>query len=510
MLAPPPRLEIRSVTKTFGSVPVLEHVELSVLPGEVHGLAGQNGSGKSTLIKILTGVYAPDPGARYHVDGRPMHLPARWPEVRAAGVAVVHQDLGLLDQLTVAENVCVGGFPTSWGRIDRAARDRLTAKTLARLGVEIDPGSIVETLTAPQRAEVAIARAFRDHAAGGGLIILDEATRALSGDDLVRVHEMLRRIAAEGSAALLISHNLAELLAVTDRITVLRDGKISAAGLSTVQLSEHDIARHMLGSTLEARETRRPPRRPAPPVVTVSGVIAKRVAGVDLVIGDREVLGITGLPGSGYEELPYLLTGARPAASGQIITKRGRVTLQHAGVIGCLRAGVMLVPERRDRDGLAYDLNLWENISLPRLRALGRSWFVGRGWQRDAAERAIATLAIRPQTTTTVVRELSGGNQQKVLLAKWLTTGPCLLVLHEPTQGVDVGARRDILRVLRRAADDGMAVLIVSSEPDDLLEACDRVLIYRTDRGLVEADCSSPDALIAQIYAAEESSGRPA
>src|SRR5882762_6683790 len=275
MSADPARLEVRALNKTFGSVQVLTDVELTVAAGEVHGLAGQNGSGKSTLIKILTGLYAQDPGADYHVDGRAMRLPVRWPEVHAAGISVVHQDLGLLDQLTVAENICIGGFPTSrvLGRIDRNRRDRLATRTLERLGVELDPATLVASLNAPERAEIAIARAMRDHAPGGGLIILDESTRALSGDDLTRIHTMLRRITADGSAALLISHNLAELTAVTDRLTILRDGRLAGAGLRTADLSEEEIARRMLGSSLGKTMARQAtPTTVKPPTVTVTGL----------------------------------------------------------------------------------------------------------------------------------------------------------------------------------------------------------------------------------------------
>ncbi|MCX4903841.1 sugar ABC transporter ATP-binding protein [Streptomyces sp. NBC_00878] len=506
------RLEIHSLSKTFRTVRVLDDVNLSVRPGEVHGLAGQNGSGKSTLIKILTGVYSPDPGAQYHVDGRPVRLPVRWREVRAAGVGVVHQDLGLLDQLTVAENVCVGGFPTRLGRIDRIERDRLTARTLARLGIELEPATVVGTLSAPERAEIAIARAMRDHAAGAGLIILDESTRALSGDDLTRIHQMLRRIASQGSAALLISHSLSELVAVCDRLTILRDGKVTGDGLNTSHLSEHGIARRMLGSAPVAGPSRPPAREPAGrPTVHVRGVRGKRVEGVDFDVHDGEILGITGLPGNGYEELPYLLAGAQRAIAGKVVTPQGLADLRHANVIGCLRAGIVLVPERRDRDGLAFDLNLRDNISLPLLKARGRPWFVARTWQRQAAEKAIDTLGIRPNAPTMTIKHLSGGNQQKVLLAKWLATAPAALVLHEPTQAVDVGARQDILRALRRAAESGMAVVLVSSEPEILVEACDRVLIYRSGGGTVVADCSSADVLIEQIYAAAEKSiGEPA
>ncbi len=506
--AGPARLSVRALTKTFGSARVLTDVELTVRPGEVHGLAGQNGSGKSTLIKIVTGLYTPDPGAGFEVDGQPVRLPVRWPEVHAAGISVVHQDLGLLDQLTVAENICIGGYPTTrLGRIDRGRRDQLAARTLDRLGVPLAPGRLVGTLTAAQRAEVAIARALRDHTPGSGLIILDESTRALSGDDLEHIHQVLRRIAADGSAALMVSHSLPELIAVADRITVLRDGRVVGAPLPTAGLSEADLARRMLGSTVEAVAPRED--RAAAPVtpaaaVTVTGLTGPRLTEVGFSLAPGEILGVTGLPGSGYEQIPYLVTGAQPATGGQLVTRDGTVALTRGSVAACLRAGVVLVPERRDRDGLAFELNVRDNISLPKLTRRGRPWFVARRWQQDDAATAARTLGIRPASPSILVKQLSGGNQQKVLLAKWLNAGPALLVLHEPTQAVDIGARTDILHALQRAADTGVAVLLVSSEPEDLVATCDRILVYGHQVGLRPASAASPEQLIEEIYATNE------
>jgi ribose transport system ATP-binding protein len=533
--AGPARLSVRALAKTFGSARVLTDVQLTVRPGEVHGLAGQNGSGKSTLIKIVTGLYTPDPGAEFEVDGQPVRLPVRWPEVHAAGVSVVHQDLGLLDQLTVAENICIGGYPTTrLGRISRARRDELAARTLDRLGVPLAPGRLVGTLTAAERAEVAIARAMRDHTPGSGLIILDESTRALSGADLDHVHQLLRRIAADGSAALMVSHSLPELIAVADRITVLRDGRVAGAGLPAAGLSEQELARRMLGSTVEAVAPRenRPfapatpgtPATPAPATtsatsaasvtsgtkpspsaaVTVTGLTGPRLTEVSFTVGPGEILGLTGLPGSGYEQLPYLITGAQPATGGQLVTPAGKVALARGSVAACLRAGVVLVPERRDRDGLAFELNVRDNISLPKLTRRGRPWFVARRWQQDDADTAVKTLGIRPASPSILVKQLSGGNQQKVLLAKWLNAGPVLLALHEPTQAVDVGARTDILHALQRAANTGVSVLLVSSEPEDLVATCDRILVYGHQVGLRPAVAASPEQLIEEIYATNE------
>jgi ribose transport system ATP-binding protein len=510
----PARLTVRGLSKTFGSAQVLTDVELTVLPGEVHGLAGQNGSGKSTLIKIITGLYTPDPGAACAVDGQPIRLPVRWPEVHAAGISVVHQDLGLLDQLTVAENICIGGFPTRLGRINRGRRDELAARTLDRLGVSLSPARLVGTLTAAQRAEVAIARAMRDHTPGSGLIILDESTRALSGADLEHIHQLLRRIAADGSSALMVSHSLSELMSVTDRTTVLRDGRVAGGGLPTSGLSEQELARRMLGSSVEAVTPRAAAESadaaaagsagPADPAVTVTGLTGAHLSDVSFTVAKGEILGITGLPGSGYEDIPYLMTGAQRAVGGELRTSAAKVSLARGSVAACLRAGVVLVPERRDRDGLAFELNVRDNISLPELGKRGRPWFVARRWQQEDAEAAAATLGIRPRAPHVLVKQLSGGNQQKVLLAKWMNTGPALLVLHEPTQAVDIGARTDILHALQRAATTGTSILLVSSEPEDLVATCDRILVYGREVGLRQADAATPEQLIEEIYATNE------
>ena len=379
-----PRLDVQGLSKTFGTTTVLDKAELIVMPGEIHGLAGQNGSGKSTVVKLLTGVHAPDAGAEYRVDGNSVRLPVRWPEAHAAGVSVVHQDLGLLDSLSVAENICIGGFPTRFRRIDRKRRDELAARTLARLGIELDLAAPVETLTAAQRAEVAIARAMRDLRDGSGLIILDESTRALTGDDLARVHAMLRRLAATGSSAVMISHNLGELMSVTDRVTILRDGKVVGAGLVTSELDEQEIARRMLGGSVDIVRPRELPRVDADAAMTVSGLGGPGLEKITFTVKRGEVLGITGMPGSGYEQLPYLLSGAKPASSGVLRTSTGAMELHKSSVARCIRLGVVLVPERRDRDGLALELTVRDNIMLPALRRQGRPWFVARRWQAQA------------------------------------------------------------------------------------------------------------------------------
>jgi ribose transport system ATP-binding protein len=492
------------MSKTFGPTQVLFDAHLTVQPGEVHGLVGQNGSGKSTLIKLLTGYHKPDPGARISVDGRSLRTPVRWPEAHAAGVAVVHQELGLLDHLTVAENICVGNFPIRryTHRIDVRSRDRIVRDVLERLEVAIDPRTECRMLNAAQRAEVAIARALRDQAPGQGLIILDESTRALSGRALEGFHELLRRVASVGGAILMISHNLAEVLAIANRVTVLRDGRVAGSALPTRDLSEADIATRMLGRTAADASIHR--RRPDAGAQR-SRVAIKAVSGAELRelsfdVDHGEVLGITGLPGSGFESLPYLLAGGVPAYAGRLRVGGRDLDLRKGDVRASLRAGVVLVPERRDRDGLAFELSTGENVALPSLRRRSRAWLAKRGWQKDLYQQAVAELAIRPPGPARLVRELSGGNQQKVLLAKWLATSPSLLILHEPTQGVDVAARQDLLRAIRRIADRGVPVILVTAEVADLAEVCDRVLVHTPESPTRELTDFDADAIILAVY----------
>ena len=506
------RLSIRRLSKTFGSARVLTDVELVVTPGEVHGLAGQNGSGKSTLIKILTGVYKPDAGAEFTLDGQPMRLPVRWRDVHGAGVSVVHQDLGLLDDLNVADNICVGGFPSTRvsRRIERRAQTEIALRALRRVGAEIDPQRRIGTLNAAERAEVALARALRDHAPGTGVVIVDESTRALAGNELTRVHHVLRSLAGEGTSVILISHSLPELLAVTDRVSILRDGVVSGVGLSTGRLSEQEIARRMLGSDASDDLTSSPSTTPrtlasnqsthGAHAAVVTGLTGGRVRDISFTVEAGEVVGITGLAGSGYEEIPYLMTAATRAEAGRLTCEAGPLELHRTSIAQCLRAGVVLVPEQRGQHGVALELSVRDNIALPNLKRNARRLFLGHAWQARDAAAAVRTFGIRPSNPDRLVKTLSGGNQQKVLMAKWFGAAPAVLVLHEPTQAVDIGARKDILRAIRDAADRGVGVLLVSGEPTDLCAVCDRILMFDNAEGLSHVDATTPDELLEKVY----------
>lgn len=496
-----PRLVARDVSKTFGSTTVLSQAELVVQPGEIHALIGQNGSGKSTLVKILTGYHTADPGASLAVDGQAISLPVQWRDVSAAGVSVVHQDLGLLDHLTVAENIGIGGYIHSkvTRKIDWAAQDEVARRVLGRLDVDIDPRTTVGSLTAMRRAEVAIARALRDQEPGSGLVILDEATRSLPRQELVRFHELLRRVVVDGTSILMVSHNLEEVLTLADRVTVLRDGRVAASALQTAGVTEADLARHMLGQTVNAvvRSPRTRSEEIAAGAVLRFDEDSKEIR---LDVHRGEIVGITGLPGTGWERLPQVLGGAVQAAQGSLTTSRGVVDLTRSTVADCIAAGVALVPEKRIAEGLAVELTIRDNIAFPSLRRRGSAWHVGRQWQDTLAEESIDRLDIVTRSARTLVKELSGGNQQKVLLAKWLSVQPELLVLHEPTQAVDVGARADILRLILDTAGTGVGIVLTSVEPADLADVCDRVIVFGHGGTVTEIVTHDPDEILHAIY----------
>jgi ribose transport system ATP-binding protein len=499
-----PRLELRELSKSFGANHALRDASLVLAPGEIHGLVGENGSGKSTLVKVLSGYHAPDPGGSLLIDGRAVDLPVRPAAMRTFGLSVVHQDLGLIDEFSVVENMRVGSFRV--GRLSRAIRWRnereLARASLAELGAEIEPEAPVAGLSPAERAEVAIARALQHHEPGRGLVMFDESTRALPPEPRRHFHSLLRDIVARGGSVLLVSHQLDEVLAHTDRVTVLRDGQVVAAGLRTNQLTEHELIRLMLGRELPRHAQR--PRSPAaqtPALVRLENVSGHLVTNASLTVGAGEVVGVTGLLGSGFEELPYLIAGARRAAAGSLTMAGRDLDLATASVRDLLAAGVALVPERRDVEGLAFSETVQDNITLPHVSSRGRPLLLRRSWQREEAARVVRELSVRPADPRMTVGQLSGGNQQKVLLGKWLCGQPRLLVLHEPSQGVDVGARRDLELAIGRVAQDGAGVLLAGMDMTELASVCDRVLVMRDGRLEVElAGPLSPEQIIDAVY----------
>ncbi|HTY72643.1 MAG TPA: sugar ABC transporter ATP-binding protein [Actinomycetes bacterium] len=505
------RLHVAHLSKTFGPARVLRDVHLRVAPGEIHGLVGQNGCGKSTLVKILTGIYTPDPGALVEVDGQALRLPVQPLDARAAGVSVVHQNLGLVDDRTVWENVRLGRYRAARfsRRINRREEQEAVEAVLARLGRRLDIKAPVGSLSAEDRAAVAIARALQDHRPGGGMIIFDESTRALGRTARERFFAIVESVLAGGASVLLISHQLEEVVASTDRVTVLRDGQVVESGVPTREVDETALTRMMLGRHLVTHR-RVDSHAGSEVVATVDHLAVGQVSGLDLQVRQGEIVGLTGLLGSGFEEVAHALGGARRALAGRLSVDGRVVALdrRRGSTEEFVDAGVALVPERRVEEGVALELSVAENLTLPRVRSRGSRLRIGSAWQADEAQRMITRLDIKPADPKALVGTLSGGNQQKVLLGKWLAGSPRLLVLHEPTQAVDVGARHDIIDALREAAAGGCAIVVASVDAADLAVLCDRVLVFRDGR--VSAELTGDldqDAIVHATFGLEPGTG---
>ena len=487
-------VSVRGLSKTFGPATVLSEVDFEVRSGEIHGLVGQNGSGKSTLIKLLSGVHRADDGGVVEVGGTRLSNPVRPAELRRHGLAFVHQDLGLVDECTVLENMRLGQFsirPLS-RRIDWRAERQAVERTMERLHARIDTSRLVSSLEPGERAVVAIGRALQSIVPGQGCVVFDESTRALPREILPDFYATLRRLAASGTAVIIVSHRLDEVLTLTDRVSVLQDGRMVAAGRLTRELTEGSLATLLLGRELELLEERRPAAagsaqwragRTDAPVRCGNGLRARRIVsgplrGLDFDADPGEIVGVTGATGSGHAELPYALAGASPEASGTLAVNGREFRLPVRDPAAIIAAGLVLVPEERAREGIAVVLSAQENLTLPRVGRRGRV-VLRSGWQASEFAEAVRLLDIAPARRHLPCSSFSGGNQQKLLLAKWLLNRPGVVILHEPTQAVDIGARMDILRAIRAAADEGATVVFASIEPQDLAAVCDRVVVLR-------------------------------
>ncbi len=484
------RLEVASVFKTFGSARVLRDIGLRIAPGELHGLVGQNGCGKSTLVKILTGIYTPDPGGAITVDGRSLALPVRPLEARAAGLSVVHQNLGLVDDRTVWENVRLGRFKASGRftrRIDGKAERAAVESVFARLGASVDVNEKVAELSAEDRAAVAIARAMQDYEPGGGLIIFDESTRAMGKAARGRFFDLVRSVIDGGASVLMISHQLEEVVEVTDRVTVMRDGQVVEMGIATKDTDEAALTRLMLGRHLVTHSRVGSRARPET-AAQVRNLVVRSVKGLDLDLKKGEIVGLTGLVGSGAVAVAEAIGGAREARAGTL-TIDGTAAQPEAQAR--LDRGVHPGGRRVRRRAPAG--------AGPRGRAVGdaepdaapgpqprqptadRAGVAGRGdghHDQEAGHQAAGPAqarrhAVRRQPAEGAARQVAGRAAD-------------LLVLHEPTQAVDVGARHDIIEAIRAAAADGCGVLISSVDAADLSVLCDRVLVFREGKVAAE------------------------
>jgi galactofuranose transport system ATP-binding protein len=479
-----PLVEMSGISVTFGPVRALAGVDLRLRPGEVHALLGENGAGKSTLIKALTGVYPLDAG-EIRVDGRLVSFsgPA---EAQAAGISTVYQEVNLCTNLTVGENVLLGREPRRAGRIDWRGVRRRAAEVLARLHLDIDPSSSLGSHSVAVQQLVAIARAVEVDAR---VLVLDEPTSSLDASEVIELFRVVRRLRDDGVAILFVSHFLDQVYEISDRMTVLRNGRLVGEH-RTAELPRLQLVNEMVGRDLKVlEELDRAPAEPAAageaPFLEASGLGRRgAIAPVDLTVRPGEVIGLAGLLGSGRTELARLLFGADRADSGEVVVG-GRVVRLRAPRTA-IAAGIGFSPEDRKADGVVADLTVRDNIVLAMQAARGWMRRIPRRRQDELARRWIELLDIRPADPDSVVRNLSGGNQQKVLLARWLITQPRLLVLDEPTRGIDVGAKAQIQTLVADQATKGTAVVFISAELDEVVRLADRVLVLRDRRPVAE------------------------
>ena len=471
-------LELIDIRKAYPGVVALDGVSLSVGRGEVVGLVGENGAGKSTLMKVLGGVVAPDAGTIR--AGGAEHRALSVKGSLAAGIAFVHQELNLFDNLDVAANVFIGREPLAGGwlkLVDTPAMHPRVRPLLDRLGCDFDAGTLVEELSLAQRQLVEIAKALSLNAR---LVIMDEPTSSLTIAETERLLRVIDALKADGVSVIFISHRLAEVERCADRVVVLRDGRV-AGELQRGDIGHAAMIRLMIGRELKGNYIE-PARPPGDAALEIDAVCTGSYPGrqVTLHVRQGEILGLAGLVGSGRTELARAVFGIDPLLAGSVrVAGRPVAAGSPRAAIDC---GLYLVPEDRKRSGLLLDVPIAENVSLPNLRAFARRGLVAVAAERDNAERQKRSLGIRAPSVATAAGVLSGGNQQKVVLAKWLAMSPRVIVLDEPTRGIDVGSKNDIYVLLRSLADAGVAILMISSDMEEVIGVCDRIAVMHEGR----------------------------
>lgn len=495
-----PLLELRGLTKSFAGIPVLQGVDLQLRAGEVHALMGQNGAGKSTLIKVLTGVHAADAG-EIRLDGRNIR-PASVQQAQELGLSTVYQEVNLCPNLSVAENIFAGRylrrgagglFRIDWPRIERDAR-----ALLARLGLGIDVRRLLGSYPVAVQQMVAIARALNGRSR---VLILDEPTSSLDDDEVQRLFGVLRQLRSEGLAILFVTHFLDEVYEVSDRITVLRNGR-QVGEYRAEEIDAPALISAMIGREFAPAEA----RRDSSPVPSGEPLLATRGLGrrgqlepVDLAVHAGEVLGLAGLLGSGRTELARLLFGMDHADAGHIELRGRSVNLDTP--IEAIRHGLAMCPEERKAEGIVAELSVRENIALALQARMGLWRCLSRRQQQQLADRFIASLGIKTADADVPIGQLSGGNQQKALLARWLATEPALLILDEPTRGIDVAAKQEIMGEIITLARGGMSVLFISAELDEVARVSDRIAVMRERRKACELPGGSDEQAICAAIA---------
>jgi rhamnose transport system ATP-binding protein len=486
-------LAATAITKAFAGVDALKRVSFDLRAGEVHALVGENGAGKSTLIKIMTGALRPDSGSLTVADQAVPHMtPAL---ARTLGIAAIYQQPALFPDLTVAENIALSLEATpAWTRVDWPRRRRQAAELLERVGAAIDPERLVETLSMPEQQIVEIAKAIGGDAR---ILIMDEPTAALTEREVENLGRIVGRLRSEGGGIIYISHRLDEIFTLADRITVVRDG-VTVATRDTADVSRADLIAMMIGREL-ATVFPKSPVTPGDVAIEVRG-LSNRAAGVrsvSLAVRRGEILGIAGLVGSGRTQLAETMFGLTPADAGEILVAGNRVRIESPA--DAVRAGIAYVPEDRRQHGVVLEMSVAANASLASLDRISRLGLIDADAERRSAAHYVDRFRIKTASLDDEVGTLSGGNQQKVALARWLSTEPSVLILDEPTQGVDVGSKAEIHGLMQHLAERGLAIIMISSELPEILGMSDRIAVMHA--GAVRAVLDRKEATQARIMA---------
>jgi len=501
-------LRLTDVVKTFPGVRALDGVQLEVRAGEVHCLLGQNGAGKSTLIKVLSGAHQPDSGT---VEWLGQEVSFANPQAASkAGIATIYQELDLVDDLSVGENAFLGHEPRVAGFVRRGTVNRRTREILRRLGhPEIAPTRMVRTLPAAGKQVVSMARALSHEAK---LIIMDEPSAVLAHDEVDNLFRIIRDLTANGIAVIYISHRMEEIREIGDRVTVLKDGRTMAAGLPARTTPTRELVSRMTGRTIEyVFPERAEPAEHRDELLRVEGLSrAGEFTDVSLTVGRGEIVGIAGLVGSGRSELLETIFGARRPDTGQVVVE-GRA-VRPGSVRAAVRAGMGMAPEERKSQALLLGEPIYRNMTLSTFSRLAKVGFTDAGRERAEANQIAERLDLRPRDVRRPVRTLSGGNQQKVVVGRWLLGDTKLLLLDEPTRGVDVGARAELYQVIHALAAQGVGVLLVSSEVPEVLGLADRVVVMREGRVVRQAAAGEldEDTVLDLVMAGSLMEGAPA
>ncbi|WP_031522111.1 sugar ABC transporter ATP-binding protein [Siccibacter colletis] len=502
MTASTPLLSLRGITKVFPGVRALENVQLDLWPGQVTALIGENGAGKSTLVKVMTGIYQPD-GGEILYKAIPIQLPT--PEAaHKVGITAIHQETVLFDELTVTENIFVGQYLHSglFRKLDWPAMHRRAQEILTRLEVQIDPRAILKTLSIAQRHMVAIARALSFDAQ---VVILDEPTAALSQHEILEFYQIVERLKHDGKAILFISHKFDEIFELADHYTILRDGEFISAGAMN-DITEERMVSMMVGRAI----TQTYPKIACEPGETVLEVKnlshPTEFANISFSLRKGEILGFYGLVGAGRTELMQALCGVSRPASGEIVLNGVPVSFSQPADAIC--AGIVCVPEERQKQGAIIELPIAQNISLPQLGTLNPNGVLNETREWALADEYARRLQVKAFSWRQAVETLSGGNQQKVVIAKWLATHPTVIILDEPTKGIDIGSKAAVHQFMSELVAQGLAVIMVSSELPEVMGMADSIIVMH--EGLMVAHYRAGEASAETIVSAASGAGKEA